>query len=489
MFNKIITAEQMKMADVFTIKNEPIASIDLMERASRAFVEAISHSIHPEQRIAIFCGVGNNGGDGFAIARILQERGFQVETYLVQFKADLSPDCEANFNRLTGVEVIGGSSEFPALETADVIIDAIFGYGFKGKTRGWVADLIKHINTYEKKVFSVDTPSGLESGGIAKGQIIRATTTISFQRPKLAFFLPENGEYIGNWQTVDIGLDENIIQQMDSKQLLLNAHVKTLLQPRLRQSHKGTYGHALIIAGSYGKMGAAVLSTKAALRSGAGLVSAYVPKCGYTILQISAPEAMCIADENETMLTTPINTARFSVIGIGPGIGKDKLTKKVLKDILKQHRPTVIDADALSLISEDKKLQQLLHPMCVLTPHIKEFDRLVGPSKNSLERFEKQRNFIEAHECVVVLKDAFTSVISPITGNQYFNTSGSSGMATGGTGDVLTGIITGLLSQGYSPIDASLIGVYYHGIAGEAAAETRGENSMIAGDLLEFIKL
>ncbi|CAG5082611.1 NAD(P)H-hydrate dehydratase [Parvicella tangerina] len=491
MFNKIITASQMKLADAFTMQSEPISSIDLMERASHAFVDAILHSISIDQtkEIAIFCGSGNNGGDGFAVTRILQERGYNVNAYLVQFRTDLSQDCQKNFNRLTNVEVIDGTKDFPSLEGTDIIIDAIFGYGFKGKTRGWVADLIQHINELDKLVYAIDTPSGLESDGIGKGQVIKAKETYCFQRPKLAFFLPENGEFIGDWKSVNIGLNEQYIQEIDSKLFMLNDHVKTLVQPRQRQSHKGTYGHVLIIAGAYGKIGASVLATKGALRTGAGLVTTLTPRCGYQILQSTVPEAMCITDENEKIIATPIDTSRFSVVGIGPGIGVEKETKKVLKNILKQHRPTVIDADALNLISSDEKLLKLLHPNCVLTPHIKEFDRIVGQSKTSLERFEKQRKFVEEHECVVVLKDAYTSIISPITGNQYFNTSGCSGMATGGSGDVLTGMITGLLAQGYSPIDAALIGVYYHGVAGQAAAEIRGENGMIASDILDFIRL
>lgn len=489
MFPKLISATQMKEADAYTIEHLPIESIDLMEKASHAFVDAILHRLSKDMNIAIFCGVGNNGGDGLAVSRLLQDKGFNVSTYLVRFKEELSPDCNINFKRLNNVEIIDGRKEFNDLSNTHVIIDAIFGYGFKGKVLGWVAKLIQHINKFSKTVYAVDMPSGLESESICKGTAINATRTISFQRPKLSFFFPENGPFVGRWQSVDIGLIESNIQEKVGKEYLLNNHVETLLNPRQRQSHKGTYGHALMITGSYGKMGAAVLSTKAALRTGAGLVTSYVPKCGYTIMQSTVPEAMCLTDEAEQIISTPIDASRFSVIGIGPGIGTNRLTKKVLKDILKQHRPTVIDADALNLISSDEKLLKLLHPNCILTPHIKEFDRLVGPCKNSIERFQKQRALVEEYECVVVLKDAFTSVISPVTGNQYFNTSGSSGMATGGTGDILTGMITGLLAQGYSPIDAALIGVYYHGVAGQAAAEIRGENSMIAGDLLEFIKL
>lgn len=488
-FPNLITASQMRKADAFTMEHLPITSIELMEKASEAFVDTILNELDRDDHIMIFCGCGNNGGDGFAVSRILQQKGFKVSTYLVQFKDELSPDCNTNFKQITNVEILSSSSEFPELAETDIIIDALFGYGFKGEVKGWVAELIQHINEYEKIVFAIDTPSGLESEGIAKGAVIKATKTISFQRPKLSFLLPENATYVGNWEAIDIGLMESYIQEMDSSIRLLDENTQDLLHPRKRQSHKGTYGHALMIAGSYGKMGAAVLSTSATLRGGAGLVTSYIPKCGYNIMQTTVPEAMCITDCLEEILTTPIDVGAFSAIGIGPGIGKDKQTKKVLKEILRSSKPTVIDADALNLISEDEKLKKLLHPGCVITPHIKEFDRIVGASKNSLKRFEKQRRLVEEFECVVVLKDAYTSIISPVTGKQYLNTSGCAGMATGGSGDVLTGLITGLLAQGYSPIDASLIGVYFHGIAGQAAAELEGENSMTASDILNYIKL
>lgn len=489
MFPKLLTAAQMKKADAYTIEHLPIKSIDLMEKASEAFVNAVINYLDKEMHIVIFCGCGNNGGDGFAVSRILQDKGFNVQPYLVQFKDELSNDCQINFQRMTNVEVIDGTQEFPELAQTDIIIDALFGYGFKGEVKGWVADLILHINEYKKMVFAIDMPSGLESEGIAKGKVMEAMQTISFQLPKLSFFLPENSQYVGDWKVVDIGLITSYTEQLPSTYFMLNDRVHQLIKPRKRQSHKGNYGHALVVAGSYGKMGAAILSSSATLKGGAGLVTTYIPKCGYSILQSTVPEAMCITDTAEEILVTPIDVTPFSAVGIGPGLGTNKSTKKVLKQILKSKKPTVIDADAINLISEDDKLRKLLHSNCVLTPHIKEFDRLAGPSKNSLERFEKQRKMVKQYECVVVLKDAHTSVISPVTGNQYLNTSGCPGMATAGSGDVLTGLITGLLAQGYSTIDAALIGVYFHGIAGQSAAEIEGENSMTASDLLAFIKL
>lgn len=424
MFKKIISANQMKKADLYTMENLPIASIVLMEQASKAFVDAIIDDLDKEMSITVICGCGNNGGDGFAVSRILKNKGFNVTPYLIQFRKELSTDCQTNFDRLESVEVIDINSEFPDLYQTDIIIDALFGYGFKGEVKGWLEDLIVHINEFQKTVYAIDTPSGLESDGIAKGQVIKAYKTISLQRPKLSFFLPENGDYVGEWQVAEIGLIESYIQELKSKKFMLDEIVGELVKTRKRQSHKGTYGHTLIIAGSYGKMGAAILSSKAALRGGSGLVTTYVPKCGYEIIQTSVPEAMCLTDENEKTIVTPIDLELYSAIGIGPGLGTDRQTKKVLRAVLKSKKPVVIDADALNIISEDEKLKKLIHENCVLTPHIKEFDRLAVTSKNSLKRFKKQMEMVAEPECVIVLKDAYTSVVSP-NGNQYFNTSGN----------------------------------------------------------------
>lgn len=488
MFPKLLNANEMRAADAFTISEQNVSSIELMERAANAFVNEIIGQITPTMQLVILCGCGNNGGDGLAVSRILQNKGYHVTPYLVQFKEELSPDCQTNFQRLTNVEIIDGMKDFPDISATDVIIDALFGYGFKGLIQGWVADFVQFINEHKKNVIALDMPSGLESEGIASSTVIKATQTISFQRPKLSFFLPENAECVGEWRIVDIGLSEEYIQQTPTHLHLLNEHALDLVIPRKRQTHKGNYGHGLMVAGSKGKMGAAILSTKASLKGGAGLVSSYIPNCGYQIMQSSVPEAMCITDISEEILISSIPVNNYTSVGIGPGLGTDTRTKKIIKDILKSQTPVVLDADALNLISEDEKLIKLLHPHCVLTPHIKEFDRLAGISKTSLKRFEKQRLLTEKYECVIVLKDAYTSIISPVTGNQYLNTSGSAGMATGGSGDVLTGLITGLLAQGYSPIDAALIGVYLHGIAGEEAALIHGENSMTASDILDCIK-
>ena len=290
-------------------------------------------------------------------------------------------------------------------------------------------------------------------------------------------------------QAVGLELDETFIQDQDTAIYLLDEKVESFIEPRKRQSHKGTYGHALILAGSYGKIGAAVLSAKACLRSGAGLLTTYVPKCGYNIVQISVPESMCLTDKNEQVLTTLPELNRYNSIGVGPGIGMDEQTSKMLSSLLQTNtQPLILDADAINLLSADKALIDLLPKNTVLTPHIKEFDRLVGTSTNTIQRLEKQRAFSQKYQCIIVLKNAYTSV-SDTDGNLYFNSTGNQGMATAGSGDTLTGIITGLLAQGYLPLIAALIGVYFHGKAGDDAVKQKSYSSLIATDIIEKLNI
>jgi NAD(P)H-hydrate epimerase len=282
------------------------------------------------------------------------------------------------------------------------------------------------------------------------------------------------------------------ITSKDDTYLLDNAIAK-IVKTREKHSHKGTYGHSLIIAGSYGKIGAAVLASQACLRAGAGLLTTYIPKCGYEIVQISIPEAMCLTDENEHYISKLPDTTLYSSIGIGPGIGKNPVTKTVTKTVIKQlftsiKKPIVIDADALNILSENNKLLEILPKNSILTPHRKEFERLVGKCKTLTECFEKQKQFAKKHTCIVVLKEANTCICNQ-EGKLFFNTSGNPGMATAGSGDVLTGIITGLLAQNYQPLEAALIGVYFHGKAGNEALQFKSESSLIASDIIDALKI
>ena len=487
---KILNVEQIRATDIYSIKKYSISSLALMEKAARSFVNALRKQDLASKKILVICGAGNNGGDGFAVCRLLRDQRIDASAVLVKFRETLSKDCEVNKNKLQEITVLDASSPIPDFSDFDIIIDAIFGSGLNKPVEGFVARVIEAVNNSGREIYSIDVPSGLFCDTVSESEyIIKANLVISFQRPKLSFFFPENSAYVGSWEVVDIGLNETFIQQQKSTNFILDQDVSKYVIPRHRQSHKGTYGHALLMAGSYGKMGAAVLSAKACLRSGVGLLTAKVPKCGYQILQIAVPEAMCLTDEHLDFLTTLPELKNYNSLGIGPGIGKDALTLKMLKSLLATKLPPlVLDADAINLISENPALANMLPENTILTPHIKEFDRLVGISKSTPERFKKQKAFSKKHKCIIVLKDANTCISSP-EGMRYFNTSGNHGMATGGSGDVLTGIITGLLAQKYKPLEAAIIGVYFHGKAGDQAVRHRSYSSLIASDIIEQLNI
>ena len=490
MLPKILTASQIRKTDQHTIAKKEITSFALMGHAALAFVSTIEPLLLHSQKIAIVCGVGNNGGDGFAVARILRSKKYDIQPILIQFKETLTPDCFINFKKLEDVILVKQKSKIPDFSEYDVIIDAVFGSGLSKPVTGFLQKIIEGINQAKKTVYSIDIPSGLYCDELSNSEtIIQADLVVSFQRPKLSFFFPENGNYVKNWKTVDIGLDEAFIQQQSSNYYILNEQITNILKSRPRQSHKGSYGHALLIAGSYGKMGAAVLSSKACLRSGVGLLTTYIPKCGYNILQSTIPEAMCLIDENEEFTTQLPNISKYDILGIGPGLGTHNKTVQVFKKLLSEsNNPMVIDADAINILANNEDLLSLLPKNSILTPHIKEFDRLVGVSNTSTERFQKQLAFSIKHQCVVVLKNAYTSISSP-EGDLYFNTSGNQGMATGGSGDVLTGIITGLMAQNYNSLHAASLGVYFHGKAGDEAACKKGFNALIASDIIEYLRI
>ena len=485
---KILSTSQLGNTDDFTIKSNNITSLELMENAANSFMNAMDKMHYSTKKIAVICGTGNNGGDGFAICRLLRNKGVDVKAALVKCNETLSKDCRANLNLLDDFSVLLPESELPDFSNVDLIIDGIFGTGLTRPVTGFVAKVIEAINNSGKVVYSIDVPSGLNCDGISNSEyIIESDHVITFQRPKLSFFFPENGAYVRNWVVVGIGLDETWIQEQNSTYFVLDESIRNHVKIRQIQSHKGTYGHALLVAGSYGKMGAAVLSAKACLKSGTGLLTTHVPKCGYEIMQISAPEAMCSIDENLKILTEVPELKQYNSVGIGPGIGKSPETVKLLETILRISTSSlVLDADALNILAENTELLKLLPQNTILTPHIKEFDHLVGESINTPERLKKQREFAKKHKVIVVLKDANTCV-SSVDGKQFFNTSGNPGMATGGSGDVLTGIITGLLAQNYEPLHAALIAVYFHGAAGDRASAIKGYNALIASDICDHL--
>jgi hydroxyethylthiazole kinase-like uncharacterized protein yjeF len=492
---KIFEASKVREIDTYTIEHEPVTSIDLMERASAKLSEWYVRHYHTDKKVIIFAGPGNNGGDALALARLLAERQFRVECYLLVFGKQ-SEDCSINRQKLedqglVNFREINEKDELPVIQKKDVVVDGIFGSGLTRKVSGFPEKVIKHINSNADTVIAIDIPSGLmgeDNQGNDHETIINATSTLTFQFPFLSFFFSDNHAHVGAWKVHDIKLHPDIISNTESSyQTIEKAQIRAILPHRDRFAHKGTFGHALMISGCYGMMGAALLAGESCLRSGAGLVTLHVPRFGYNIIQSGFPEAIVSLDQSDILFSEPPNLEPFTAIGIGPGLGCKPNTGKGLKMVLEQSLvPLVIDADGLNILSAHPEWLELLPDGTILTPHPKEFDRLAGNSKNSFERHLKQREFAAKYNVIVVLKGAYTGIADP-DGPYWFNTTGNPGMATGGSGDVLTGLVTGLLAQGLKPMDAALAGVYLHGVAGDLAANETGHASLIAGDIIQFI--
>ncbi len=494
---KLFTTEQIRAWDQYTIQHEPIASVDLMERAGLKITTEILHLYPLQEQFAVFCGPGNNGGDGLVIARLLHERNKHVEVWLVNLNNKLSPDATINLQRLPSSILIHSFSEKQTITLSPdtCIIDAIFGSGIREEPQGIFADCIQQLNKLPNLKIAIDIPSGLsgEDNNHLKNNpaVIQANHTVAIQQPRLSFFMAENEHYIGNWTVVDIGLHYTYYQQTTTPYELCDERlISGIHKARHRFSHKGTYGHALIAAGSLGKTGAAVLSARACLRSGVGLLSVYIPKHSNPILQTAVPEAMTLLSEHEELLDGRIrNTEKYAAIGIGPGIGLHTDTASVLKQLIHEyHYPMVFDADALNILSEHKTWLEFLPQGSVLTPHPGEFDRLFGKHIQAYDRLLTQIAMSKRYGLYIVLKGAYTSVSTP-GGNVYFNPTGNPGMATGGSGDVLTGILIGLLAQGYTPLEACLLGVYVHGLAGDLALHDQSPESLIASDIIDQLGL
>lgn len=486
---KILNTFQTKELDDYTIKHEPIASIELMERACHAFVSWFTRHVEVTKKVGVVCGTGNNGGDGLGIARLLNEWSYPVKVWIVRGAVAESPDFKLNLERLQGkVEIfeIITESDRGLFEDRDILIDAIFGSGLSRPAEGIYAQAIRCINTTKALRVSVDIPSGLMADKPSDGEIVKAHDTITFQFPKLSFLLPETSAFVGDWHVVDIGLNKEYIENAETKYYLLEkSDIQRILHPRSKFQHKGNFGHALLITGGYGKLGAAILSARAAMRSGVGLLTVHVPKCGYEIIQTSVPEAMVSVDESELIFSSVPEIKNFNAIGIGPGIGQDKQTVKALTKLLETlDHPVVLDADALNILGANRELLHLVPQGSILTPHPKEFEGLVGSWATDFERLERQREFSIKTKTVVLLKGAHTSITTP-EGKVYFNNTGNPGMATAGSGDVLTGLVTGLLAQGYSTVEAATHGAWIHGLAGDQAAIALSEQAMIASDIID----
>lgn len=491
---KLFDARQIYAADKFTIKKKGITSDGLMEDAAVQLFNWLHLRMQGAPvKIHLFCGIGNNGGDGIALARHLLEHGYNIGVYVVNYSKKRSNEFLINLKRLkerkVWPEFLEEASDFPEIGRDDIIVDAIFGIGLNRAPDNWVVTLFDYLQKSEAFILSVDIPSGLFTNTVPKDEkaVIKANYTLSFQVPKLVFFLPETGKYTEQWEALDIGLDQEFLKETETDYELIGKNeVLPVYIPREKYSHKGSYGHSLIIGGCYGKIGAVHLAAKACLHAGSGLVTAYVPECGYIPLQTNLPEAMVLIDVDKKYISKIDINIEPTVIGIGVGLGKNKKTVKAFSDFLASNKAAlVIDADGLNILSENKALLKKLPPKTVLTPHPKELKRLIGLWKDDFDKLIKAKSFSKKHDCILVLKGAHTITFYDEKG--YINTTGNPGMATGGTGDVLTGIITGLIAQGYDALQASVFGVYLHGKAGDIAVEKTGYQALTASGVIDGI--
>lgn len=495
---KIFTSAQIHELDKYTIEHEPITSLNLMERAAKALTRAIEEEWSNRTPVVVFAGPGNNGGDALAVARMLGEDGYQVNVFLFNIHNKLSADCASNKKRLIESKRAKQFTEVsvnfdpPQLEAGMLVVDGLFGSGLNKPLAGGFASLVKYINQSAAKVVSIDLPSGLmaeDNSYNISANIIRADLTLTLQQKKLAMMLADNQIYLGRLKVLDIRLSPEFIQKTESKFSILEENdIRLLMKPRGDFAHKGTMGTALIIAGSYGMSGASVLATKACLRAGTGKVITHTPKRNYEIMQISVPEAVLQMDSEETIFSEPVDTDYYSAMGIGPGLGTNESTAIALIAQLRRSTcPTVVDADALNILASHRAWMQQLPKDIIFTPHPRELDRLAGnTSSNCMERLDKAIELAERLQGYIILKGHYSALCHP-NGKVEFCSTGNSGMATAGSGDVLTGIITALLARGYKQADACRLGMHLHGLAGDLAAKDLGKESLIASDIIQYL--
>ncbi|MEM6515193.1 MAG: NAD(P)H-hydrate dehydratase [Bacteroidota bacterium] len=487
---KIFSKEQIYEGDRLTAERQNISSTELMERAGIQIFNWMHMRMQGAQvPIHVFCGIGNNGGDGLVVSRHLLIHGYNVKIYIVNCSDKRSKDFLVNYDRIKETakvwpEMLNCEADFPEIGKDDIIIDAVFGIGLNRPPNAWVQGLFQHFKKTEAFTLAIDVPSGVYTDKKIESEngVVWANFTLSFQSPKLIFFLPSTAKFCGQWEVLDIGIDQDYLVNTKTEfELIGKNEVLPIYKPREKFSHKGNYGHSLIIGGSYGKIGAALLACKSALKIGAGLVTAFIPKCGYHILQSVLPEAMVLTDEADNEITNINFQIEPTVIGIGMGMGTSDKSEDALKNFLSSNNvPLVLDADALNMISRDKSILENLSPQSVLTPHPKELERLVGSWRDDFEKLEKAKTLSVKYDLIIVIKGANT--ITVYKNKSFINTTGNPGLATAGTGDVLAGAITGLISQGYDSLSAAKFGVYLHGKSADIAIEKTGYQSLMASD-------
>ncbi|MGY5846673.1 NAD(P)H-hydrate dehydratase [Salegentibacter sp. HM20] len=492
---KILSAEKLQEADKYSIEQQGIQSLELMERAAtRVFNEIHSRLQNADIPIKIFCGPGNNGGDGLVIARLLLKQNYRPEVFIVNFTQNRSEDFTTNLTRLEKIKnakiaEIDEANDIPEISKGDFVVDAIFGIGLSRKVSGIAREVINKVNESKAFVLAIDMPSGLFSDKIPEADeaVINAEFTLSFQCPKMVFYLPQTMNYIGQVKILDIGLDRKFIAGAEAQaQLIGIKEAACLYKERQKNSHKGDFGHSLVIGGSYGKMGSVVLSARAVLRTGSGLCTVFSPSCGYEILQIGIPEVMTLSDKNEKVLSHIKFDLDPDAICFGMGAGTKPAVQTAFEEFLASAKsPLLIDADGINILSKKSELLKLLPENSILTPHPGELKRLLGKWEDDFDKIHKVQAFVKKHKLILVLKGAHTFIFNK--DRIYINNSGNAGMATAGSGDVLSGVITGLLSQKYEPLQAAIFGVFLHGLSGDLATAKISEESLIASDIIEHL--
>jgi len=490
---KILSAEQIREADKITIEKQGIPSIDLMERAAEGLAKAITSIAEPTYPVDIFCGKGNNGGDGLALARLLIQGGFEVNVWVIGNNEGGSKDFRENLkrlNKLKTITFIEDEHDFPEVSSDSLVVDSILGSGLNRPLEGLIDAIVGRINQLPNKKISVDIPTGLFADDNSENdleKVLRADITLSFQIPKLSFFSRNTAPLTGSFQIIDIGLDKEFIHKAATSYYhFTKADAQEIFIARKEFSYKGTYGHALMIAGGEGKYGAAMLAAKSCMRSGSGLLTVCLPKEGVNVLHTYLPEAMAIAGGDNVVNELP-NLKPYSAVGLGPGIGQKPETARLLKKVIQSTTSSlVLDADALNILSDNRTWLSFLPPKTILTPHIGEFRRLLGVEELRDNYLQQLSVFSQKNQVITILKDAITTVATP-AGQMFFIKEGSPALATAGSGDVLTGLITGLLSSGYGSERAALLGVYLHARAGKLAGEKYSLESVLAGDVITNI--
>ena len=493
---KILSSQQIRQVDAHTIQTEPISSLDLMERASRLVADHLCALFESSRRIIVFAGPGNNGGDALAVARLLVQQGYRVSAYLFNIGNNVSADCLTNKNRLKLCPTIDFheiTTDFvpPAISADDVIIDGLVGTGLSRPLMGGFAAVVKYINSSEATVVSIDVPSGLmteDNTANVMTHVVRADYTFTFQYNKLAFLFAETESYLGKLTVLDIGLHDPLNESTTTPYYIFDeADAQAMLKTRPRFSHKGTFGHACLIAGKEGMGGAAIMASKACMRSGAGKLTVHTPMANVVPLQISVPEAILHIERQSDKYAAPFETTTFNALAIGPGIGTDETTVRAFSQQLHYHQgPLVLDADALNILGTHPELMNRVPQDAILTPHKKELRGLIGATSNSYEELQLTRQFAQRYRIYVIIKGANSAIVTP-EGDVIYNITGNPGMATAGSGDVLSGIILAFLAQDYSSLQASLLATYLHGLAGDLAAADLTEESLIATDLIDYL--